>query len=179
MPLITYIKEVSLYTDIKITCPVRRSLEDDLGEEDAVYGKILYATDFSDVAKKASQYVKGLWGSGARDVIILHVVDKRGIDSISSMTTIDALAMEQGWEEVAMNEISPVESELKDAGFSVQMRIEKGVPFKEIIRVADEENVSLIIIGSHGKSNIREMLLGSITEKVARKATKPVLIVKR
>jgi nucleotide-binding universal stress UspA family protein len=144
-----------------------------------MFKKILYATDFSEVAKKASQYVKALWGSGAREVIILHVVDKRGIDSIASMTTIDALDMEQGWEEAALNEIYPLESELKESGFSIQIRIEKGIPFKEIIGVADEEDVSLIIIGSHGKSNIAEMLLGSVSEKVARKAAKPVLIVKR
>jgi nucleotide-binding universal stress UspA family protein len=144
-----------------------------------MYEKILYATDFSDVAKKAFQYAKGLWGSGARDVIILHVIDMRSRELMDSIETMDALAVEKGWEEDAFNEISRLKSDLEDEGFSVMTRIERGIPFKEIIRVAEEENASVIIIGSHGKSAITEMLLGSVTEKVVRKASRPVLVVKR
>jgi nucleotide-binding universal stress UspA family protein len=144
-----------------------------------MYEKILYATDFSDMAKKAFQYAKGLRGSGARDMIILHVVDQRGTDSLSSMTSIDILAVEKGWEDMALREISVLEDDLRDEGFTFKTRIEKGIPFKEIIRVAEEEDVSVIVIGSHGKSDIVEMLLGSVAEKVARKAKRPVLVVKR
>ena len=59
------------------------------------------------------------------------------------------------------------------------MRIEKGIPFKEILRVENEEDIPLIVIGSHGKSNVEEMLLGSVSEKVIRKAKSPVFVVKR
>jgi nucleotide-binding universal stress UspA family protein len=45
--------------------------------------------------------------------------------------------------------------------------------------VAEEENPSVIVIGSHGKSNLEEMLLGSVSEKVVRKAKHPVLVIKR
>ncbi len=54
----------------------------------------------------------------------------------------------------------------------------QGDPFKEIIRVAEEEDVSVIVIGSHGRTDIVEMLLGSVAEKVVRKAKRPVLVVK-
>ena len=64
-------------------------------------------------------------------------------------------------------------------GYKTILRIEKGIPFKEILRVEKEEDVSLIVIGSHGTSNVKEMLLGSVSEKVVRKAEKPVLVVKR
>jgi nucleotide-binding universal stress UspA family protein len=144
-----------------------------------MYEKILYATDFSDMSKKAFNYVKGLWGSGARDVVILHVVDQRGTDSLTSLTYIDVLAVERGWEELAHKEISGLEDELINEGFTIKTRIEKGIPFKEIIKVAEEEDVSVIIIGSHGKSDIVEMLLGSVAEKVVRKAKRPVLVVKK
>jgi nucleotide-binding universal stress UspA family protein len=60
-----------------------------------------------------------------------------------------------------------------------RVRIEKGIPFTEILRVEDDEDVSLIIIGSHGKSNVAEILLGSVSEKVIRKAKRPVLVLKR
>jgi len=61
----------------------------------------------------------------------------------------------------------------------VKIRIETGVPLKEILKVEEEEKVSAIVIGSHGKTNIREMFLGSVSEKVIRKSKNPVLIVKR
>ena len=48
-----------------------------------------------------------------------------------------------------------------------------------ILRAEEEEGVSVVVIGSHGKSNIKEMLLGSVSEKVVRKAKSPVLVVKR
>ena len=49
-----------------------------------------------------------------------------------------------------------------------------------ILRVDEtEEDISLIVIGSHGKSNVKEMLLGSVSEKVIRKSKRPVLVVKR
>jgi nucleotide-binding universal stress UspA family protein len=68
---------------------------------------------------------------------------------------------------------------LNDIGLRASVRIEKGIPFKEILRVENEEDISLIVIGSHGKSNVEEMLLGSVSEKVIRKAKSPVFVVKR
>jgi len=68
---------------------------------------------------------------------------------------------------------------LKESGFDVKVRIERRIPLREILRVEEEEGVSVIIIGSHGKTNIEEMLLGSVSEKVIRRSQKPVLVVKR
>jgi nucleotide-binding universal stress UspA family protein len=82
-------------------------------------------------------------------------------------------------EELALKETSALEDELSKEGLSVKTRVEKGIPFKEIIKVAEEEDVSVILLGSHGRSNIVEMLLGSVAEKVVRKAKRPVLVIKR
>ena len=68
---------------------------------------------------------------------------------------------------------------MKESGFDVKVRIERRIPLREILRVEEEEGVSAIIIGSHGKTNIEEMLLGSVSEKVIRRSQKPVLVVKR
>jgi nucleotide-binding universal stress UspA family protein len=144
-----------------------------------MFEKILYPTDFSDVAKKALPYIVGLKGAGTKEVIILYIIDERGIDSLHNSSVIDALAVEKEWEERAIKEISSLDDELRKQGFIVKTQIDKGIPFREILRVAEEENVSAIIMGSHGKSDIVEMLLGSVTDTVVRKAQKPVLIVRR
>ncbi len=53
-----------------------------------------------------------------------------------------------------------------------------GVPFLEIIITANDKNVDLIVIGTHGRTGIAHMLIGSVAEKVVRKAPCPVLSVK-
>ena len=50
---------------------------------------------------------------------------------------------------------------------------------QEILRVEEEENISAIVMGSHGRSNLQKIFLGSVSEKVARRCKQPVLVVKR
>ena len=144
-----------------------------------MFKKILYPTDFSDVSKRAMDFVKQLKDAGSEEVIILHVIDKSSLNALAMYTSKDFLKIEMGWEEKAAEDISLIEKELKEKGFKVKVRIEKEIPFREILRVEEEEDVSVIVIGSHGLSNIQEMLLGSVSEKVIRGAKKPVLVVKR
>ena len=54
-----------------------------------------------------------------------------------------------------------------------------GIPLREILRTEEEESVSVIVIGSHGRTNLEEIFLGSVSEKVIRKCKKPVLVIKR
>ncbi len=82
-------------------------------------------------------------------------------------------------EENAKEQTRLIKAELNESGFDVKTRIEKGIPFRDILRVEKEEAVSVIVIGSHGKSNIEEMFLGSVSEKVIRKCKRPVLVIKR
>ena len=152
-----------------------------------MFKKILYPTDFSDVANSAMDFVKQLKDTGAEEVVILHVIDQSRLDALA-MYPADALGMyidkdmlqiENAWETSAANQMSSMEDELKEAGFEVKVRVEKGIPFKAILKVEEEEDVSVIVLGSHGTTNVQEMLLGSVSEKVIRKARKPVLVVKR
>ena len=144
-----------------------------------MFNTILYPTDFSDVASSALEFVKQLKEAGAKDVIVLHVIDIRGIDALSRYASRDLIEIENFMEEEIEKKVDQLEQELTDCGLTVKVRIERGVPFREILRVEEEEDVSLIVLGSHGVSNIEEMFLGSVSEKVIRKAKSPVLVVKR
>ncbi len=53
-----------------------------------------------------------------------------------------------------------------------------GIPYKEIVKVADEEDVNLIILSAHGKLGFSDEIMGSTTLRVIRKTNKPVLIIK-
>jgi nucleotide-binding universal stress UspA family protein len=144
-----------------------------------MFDRILYPTDFSDVSMKALNYIKQLKGAGAKKVTVLHVIDDRTLVVPDVFSGIDFMAVENELRKIADEECNKIVEQLREKGLEAEFKIEKGVPFLEIIRVAKEEDVSLIVIGSHGKSNIEEMLLGSVSEKVIRKAVRPVLVVKR
>ena len=145
-----------------------------------MFEKILYPTDFSDAAVKALAYIKQLKGSGAEEVIVLHVSDDRGGDSVARIL---GETQYQKFKEQKLLEteekLKAVERELDDAGLKVQLRIKTGMPVREILSVADEAHVSAIVIGSHGRSNLEEIFLGSVSEKVIRKSKQPVLVIKR
>jgi len=146
-----------------------------------MFEKILYPTDFSDVSKKAMGFIKQLKGAGTKEVVVFHVIDERIIDRIQhhSEGGINVEELGKKMEENAQEEISAIEGELKKSGFNVKTRIDKGVPFREILKAEQEEDISVVVIGSHGVSCIEEMFLGSCSEKVIRKSSKPVLVVRR
>jgi len=151
-----------------------------------MFTKILYPTDFSDVSRKAMEYVKKLAEAGAKEVVVTHVIDEREIVSFGVGVPWLAKNMEKAEAELrkemkikAQKDLDTIESELRKLGFNVKIRLESGSPFRGILRIEEEENVSAVVIGSHGKSNIKEMLLGSVSEHIIRHCKKPVLVVKR
>jgi len=141
--------------------------------------KILYPTDFSDVSKKALETIKHLGSAGVKSVIVLHVVNEKGFLALEQFAAGDAPKMERELMSDAEKGLDSIAKELEQCGFQVKKRLELGHPLREILRVEEEEAVSLIIVGSHGRSNLEEVLLGSVSEKVARKCKGPILIVKR
>ena len=151
-----------------------------------MFAKILYPTDFSDVSKKALEYVKKLKEAGTQEVVVAHVIELMDIVRLpldvswSERPASETEAeLQRQLEKMVRKELEAVETELKDTGLKVKVVMGKGNPLKEILRIESEENVSAIVIGSHGKSNIKEMLLGSTSENVIRHSRTPVLVIKR
>ncbi len=140
-----------------------------------MFSKILYPTDFSDVSKNALGYIKQLKEAGAKEVVVFHVIDERGIEVIAQY----APELEEKLAEKPTKELNAIEAELKEYGFDVKLRLKSGIPLREILKAEREENVSAIVLGSHGKSNLEEIFIGSVSEQVIRKSKKPVLVIKR
>ncbi len=147
-----------------------------------MFRKILYPTDFSDVSKSALSFLKQFKRSGVEEIFVLHVIDKRDVQ-FSYLYFFDENSadgnVEQKLKDEAERELKEIEGKLKDWGFKVSSRVDFGIPIKEILSAEQKEDISIIVIGSHGKSDLEEMLLGSVSENIIRKCKKPVLVVKR
>jgi nucleotide-binding universal stress UspA family protein len=146
-----------------------------------MFKKILYPTDFSDVAANALDYIKQLKAAGAQEVIILHVINQRIIDGLMRHAMLDKDI--QQWrkkaEAVAQESLAEMSKELSSAGFTVKHIIKTGFPWREILEVEKKAAPSILVIGSHGRSNLGEVFLGSVSDRVIRKSKGPVMVIKR
>lgn len=143
-----------------------------------MFKKILFPTDFSDVSHKAVKYIKQLKSAGAHEVIILHVIDENELLVLSRVPD-QYLQITADMEKEIEKKMTSIVANMTAEGFHVKPMVKTGKPFKEIMLTAVEEKVSLIVIGSHGKSNIEEMLMGSVSENVIRHAKVPLLVISR
>ncbi len=139
---------------------------------------ILCPLDFSDISQKLLDYCVGFAQTNQAKLILIHVVDLPYLyDNYEILTfTPNEIAdqMEKQAQESLKNYVKQIEKSVQ-----VDMHIRQGKPFIEIIRVAKEVDADLIILASHGRSAIAHVLIGSTTEKVARKAPCPVLIFRK
>ncbi len=149
-----------------------------------MFEKILYPTDFSECAKKALEYVKKLREAGAKEVFLLHVIDEakirfllKGIAWAGGGTGYEKRYKDKILEE-AIDKLKVIQKELSSAGLKVKVEIKEGIPPKEIIKIAEEENVSLIVMGTHGRGRGASLLLGSVAENVIRHSSKPVFVIR-
>ena len=144
-----------------------------------MFKKILYPVDFSSLTERCMDFIKQLKCSGVGEVVLVHVVDTRYASSVSWAFPENFMEDEAGLKESVMEKIDPIKDELEKEGYKVTVRIEKGNPFVEILRVADEEDVSFIIVGSHGVTHLGKFLLGSVAESVLRNSKRTVLLVRK
>lgn len=152
-----------------------------------MFQKILYPNDFSDVAAKALGYLKGLRCAGAEEVVVLRVISDKTLECIERGIALAGgrdvsqflKEVHRSLQEETSRQVQRVEEELKEAGYSVKLRVEQGVPQARILEVAEEEHVSVIVLGSHGRSNLASVLLGSVSDHVIRHCKQPVIVIKR
>jgi len=133
---------------------------------------ILHPTDFS----QCSAHALHLAGALARDhearLVVLHTVMKPTAVYVEGVILPEPEVYYQAERE------SLERLEVPDAGIRVERRFEEGDPATEIVRVAREINANLIVMGTHGRTGLSRLLMGSVAEHVMRQAPCPVLTLK-
>ena len=162
--------------------------------------KILYTTDLSETALHAFAYAVSLANSYGAGITILHVL----FEDPDIESKIGPYIGDDQWEEikkrhfqearealigkkrdnVAIREVLHSFTETVKATDEVQpfvtdeIIVERGNPVEQILKVAEERNCDIIVMGSHGHGILEETLIGSTARRVLRQAGKPVLVVK-
>ena len=153
-----------------------------------MFRKILYPTDFSQHAARALEYARKLREAGSEEVVVLHVIDKAVVEAYEEAfawagkdVEVKTRKLDERLMEKARVQMKDAVDELERSGFEVKMMVRIGTPWEEILKVAESEDVNLIVIGSHGCGRLGcelEKLIGSTVENVVRHAKKPVLVVR-
>ena len=147
--------------------------------------KILIPLDGSKVGEAALPYVNELLSTlsprAKLELILLQVVSLQShyvnVGDVMSPVAYTTGEMKQ-IRKSALNYLSRVGKCLKAEGFVVANKVEVGSAADEILRVADEMNVDLIAMSTHGRHGISRWAFGSVTDRVLRGGHKPVLVVR-
>lgn len=142
--------------------------------------KILVPTDNSPTALKALDYASEIAKFQRATIHLLYVLDDRYM-SYMSLTEDDTSSMpnlQTKMESAMKKELDELiqKQELPPDRFVYQ--IKTGRPCEEITGYANDIDADLIIMGTHGATGIRRILIGSVAERVVRRGQRPVLVVR-
>ena len=141
-----------------------------------MFRKILYPTDWSPCSERAKGYLSLLHGAGASEVVLAHVIeDFSDVADVPEQLKLEAQA---AITKKSREGLVQLKQELEAVGFKVTTTILYGEPYRAIIRIATEEDVSMIVMGSHGRGFIEGILWGKVSQRVVEYSEKPVLVVK-
>ena len=140
--------------------------------------KILVPVDFSSTSNKSFLYAREMIDCWAGELHLVHVLDT---DFLSGAVLITIEPLEESvskWEKRAKDKLKATYHDKESSELTGEIHVRQGKPHEEILKLADEIEVDMIVIGSRGRQGLERTLFGSVAEKVTRLAQVPVLIIK-
>ncbi len=148
-----------------------------------LFHTVLFATDFSEHSREAFRIACAmLEGDRAGRLIVMHVVERTYL--MEESIGFGELGVPIPVAQTDATHLHALRDRLADEyvpsrPIAVEYEVCEGDPVDEILSEAAEENCDLIVLGTHGRSGVTRLLAGSVAESVMRKATCPVLTLRR
>ena len=143
------------------------------------YKKVLFCTDFSDNADYAFDFAYGIAKRDEGILYILHVIPYNPHQAYaeSFITTEDLIKIQNAVEDdTAINYRERYEKEIEE-GIHYEFVTKSGREDEEILTFAEQENIDIIVMGTHGRTGIEHVFFGSVAEKVLRHSPFPVFVI--
>ncbi len=143
----------------------------------SIINKILCPVDFSPVSDKVAEYAKSLAGPLDAEIICIHIVPSGTIYAdfgipMNSMETFCSTMISEGEKTLAQF------NEKHFSDHKYRAKVVCGDFSEEILACAKEEQVDMIVMGTHGRKGVDKLLFGSVAEKVLRQAPCPVMAIR-
>jgi nucleotide-binding universal stress UspA family protein len=136
--------------------------------------KVLFPTDFSECSKSVLPYVLSFAEAHKSHLTILNVVEFEEVQHLST----GAAAGEAESSYLAKRTEALQAMVGPHPNIHIDFVVREGHPYKEVLRLAEEGDMDMIIMATHGRTGFEHILIGSVAEKVVRHSLTPVLIVK-
>ena len=145
-----------------------------------VLKNVLVPTDFSEPSEIAARYAKAFAQTFNASLHVLHVIEETALvyGELTSGTFFPLNSTLEEVERGVRERLNRVLSDEERTRYRAQLVTRNGSPFVEIVRYAKAHAIDLIVMGTHGRGPIAHMLIGSVAERVVRKAPCPVLTVR-
>ncbi len=137
-----------------------------------MYDNILIPTDGSEGVQKAIDHGIELADWANAEIHSIFVVDLR--DYVAALEG-DISLIEDAIIEEGENALQKIEERCRQKDIDTETEILYGTPHEKILEYTDENDIDLIVMGTHGRSGLDRFLLGSVTDKIIRKSDIPVL----
>lgn len=141
--------------------------------------RILHPTDFSPASRGAFAKAIEMAKTGRGELMILHVINPimpvEGEGYVSPKMYEQLAASTRAW---ARKKLEALASRAKKPGVRAQILLAEGVPHEQIIRTARAKRADLVVMGTHGRSGLAKLFLGSVAGRVVSAAPCPVMTVR-
>lgn len=142
-----------------------------------MYDTILVPTD-RDIDTATVDYAIELARSTGATLHILYVVEAAVADAARTASTVGSWQGREALREVGQEVTETIVSRAANTNVKAISAVLEGEPEEEIVKYAADFDIDIIVIGSQGSTAVERALMGSVTERVARLADRPVLIIK-
>lgn len=136
--------------------------------------RILFPTDFSVCSKSVLPYVMSFAEAHKSHLTLLHIVEFEEVQHMEAGQ--EASKVEDHYLTERRKDLEAMVG--PNPPVKIAFKVKEGHAYKEIIRVAEESDIDIIIMATHGRTGFEHILIGSVAEKVVRHSERPVLIVK-
>lgn len=143
--------------------------------------RILVPIDFSPSSRAALEYALFLAAPLGAELEALHVWEPQGYVGPDALALLPVGTGQPGWDQTRADVQREVEQLLAKAGArprTAAVRVEAGEPSDTILRLAREGGADLIVMGTHGRTGLARLLIGSVAEAVLRRSSCPVLTIR-
>ena len=141
----------------------------------ASINKILVPTDFTDYSEGAMNYAKMMAKKLGAGLLLVHVIEPFTYSVTDTIQVVDHYGALKAIAEPLMDNLR---KKIQKEKLQVDTAVLSGTPYLEIIKKARQSGADLIVMGTHGRTGVTHLLMGSVAERVVRMSHCPVLTVR-
>jgi nucleotide-binding universal stress UspA family protein len=141
--------------------------------------KIMVAVGFTEYSDELLEYAAGIADSIGAEMIVVNIINSRDVEAVGTIAAmgyeVDSEHYVSGVKEERRQTLTKMLKKIAFPAERIRSVFKVGHPVEELLKIAVNENVDLIVMGIKGRSDLENVLVGSVAEKIFRRSPIPIL----